>query len=325
MPSIKDNIIHALENNLDVFYRVSDVRYRIRCPFCGDSQNDYRKAHMYLLCDHNPNTPILYYCFKGNCGARGKVDKDFLDRLHIKVDGIDEFSNKVYNKISNIQKVKIDIVTGKPIPGSKQIRYIEDRLGKGLTIEDYDRFKIVWDINGLIPYISNQRVINTLPSNQKSISFLSEDKSCLLTRMFEETEFDRWKKTKLYPNENRIFYTIKSEIDLFSDDEIVVNVAEGVFDIIGVYKHFPSKNSIYIACLASDYECGLQFAIHKGFIGKNIRVNIYMDDNIDETLLKKRLKRFRWIIGSIYLYRNMKAKDFGCKFENIEMVEHQIQ
>ena len=49
MSSIKDKILHALENNLDVFYRVSDIRYRIRCPFCGDSQNDYRKEHMYLL------------------------------------------------------------------------------------------------------------------------------------------------------------------------------------------------------------------------------------------------------------------------------------
>ena len=324
MSSIKDKIIHALEDNLDVFYRVSDIRYRIRCPFCGDSQNDYRKAHMYLLADANPNTPILYYCFKGNCGAKGRVDKDFLDRLKIKVDGIEEFSNKRYNKISNIKKTNVDIITGPPIPNASQIKYIEDRLGKGFTIDDYDRFKIIWDMKAIEPYITDQRVLHSLPSNQKSISFLSEDKSSILTRMFQADEYNRWKKSKIYPSENKIFYTIKSSIDLFSKEELIVNISEGIFDILSIYKNFPSENSIYLACLGADYESGIQFAIHKGFIGKNVRINIYIDSNIDEHLLKKRLHRYKWITGSIYLYRNIKNSDFGCKIDQIERVEYPV-
>lgn len=324
MSSIKDKILHALENNLDVFYRVSDIRYRIRCPFCGDSQNDYRKAHMYLLSDSNPNTPILYYCFKGNCGAKGKVDKEFLDRLKIKVDGIEEFTNKRYNKISNIQKTKIDLITGAPIPNSPQIKYIENRLGKGLSLDDYNRFKIVWNMETVVPYITDQRVLHTLPSNQKSISFLSEDKSLLLTRMFGDNEYDRWKKSKIYSSENRSFYTIQSEIDLFTSDEIVVNISEGVFDVLSIYKNFGSSQGIYIACLGADYDSGVQFAIHKGLLGKNVIVRIYIDNNIDEKLLRKRVRRYRWLFKSITIIRNIKAKDFGFPIEQIECVEYRV-
>lgn len=324
MASIKDRIIHALENQLDVFYRVSDIRYRIRCPFCGDSQNDYRKAHMYLLSDANPNTPILYYCFKGNCGAKGKVDKEFLDRLKIKVDGIEEFTNKRYNKISNIQKAKIDLITGEPILNSLQTKYIEDRLGKGFTKDDYRRFKIVWNMDVIIPYITDQRVLHTLPSNQRSISFLSEDKSTLLSRFFVEDEYNRWKKSKIYPSENRSFYTIQSEIDLFTQDEIIINIAEGIFDVLSVYKNFGSPQGIYIACLGADYESGIQFGIHKGLIGKNIIVRIYIDNAIDEKLLKKRVRRYRWLFRSITIIRNIKAKDFGIPIEQIECVEYRV-
>lgn len=190
MSNIKEKILDEIQKNVPVFNKISSIRYRIRCPYCGDSQSDPRATHMYLKCDHDPTTPIVYYCFKGNCGARGAVGKDFLDRLGIKVDGIGAFTNRTFNKILYIKKTNVDIITGSPIMDSPQVRYIEKRLGKGFTYEDYDKFKIIWDMNSIIPFITDTRIKNTLPSNRDSVSFLSDDKSSMLTRFLEKRNLD---------------------------------------------------------------------------------------------------------------------------------------
>lgn len=324
MSNIKERTLEEIRKNVDVFHKVSSIRYKIRCPFCGDSQSDPKDSHMYLKCDHDPTTPIVYYCFKGNCGARGAVGKDFLDRLGIKVDGIEEFTNQKFNKISYIKKANIDIITGTPIMNSPQIRYIEHRLGKGFTYEDYDKFKIIWDMNSLIPFITDIRVKNTLPSNFNSVSFLSDDKSVVLTRFFTDEE-PRWKKSKLFSLDTKSFYTIKALLDLFTAEQIVINIAEGIFDIISVYKNFnDGGNSVHIASLGADYESAILYAIANGFIGSNVIIKIYIDSNIDEKILKGKIKKYNWVFGKMYIIKNIKSEDFGTTIDNIKPIEYQV-
>lgn len=322
MNNIKQKIIDEIKNNVDIFYPVPPIRYRIRCPFCGDSQEDPRDAHLYLKCSFDPNEPIVYKCFK--CNSKGKVTQWFLNKLNIKLNGLSELENQVFNKISSIKKIDVDIITGPPIINSNQSRYIEKRLGRGFTIEDYDRFKIIWDMNAVIPYITDMRIKNTLPSNWNSISFLSDEKSTLLTRFFSD-EDPRWKKTKLFSLESKSFYTIKSTLNLFTKDQIVVNIGEGVFDVLSIYKNFnDGDNSVYIAVLGSDYESGVEYAINKGFIGDNVILKIYIDSNIDERVIQHQMKKYKWLYNKIYVYKNIQAEDFGYPIEKIKPIIYKV-
>lgn len=321
---LKYQIMNEIENNVDIFKKVSNIRYKIRCPFCGDSQKNLRDAHCYIKCDYeNPNEPILYNCFLANCNAKGKVDKNFMNKLGIKSKFIDKISNERYSKISTIKKTNIDVLTGTPSLESPQVNYIEYRLGKGFNIKDYDSFKIIWDMNLIFPYISDQKIKNSLPDNRNSISLLSDDKSTILTRGFEDK--DNWRKIKLLSSENKSFYTIKSIFNLFTDDIITVNIAEGVFDVLSIYKNFNDGiNSAYIATLGPDYISAVEYAIMKGLVGSNVIIKIYVDKEIDEKKLKFQLKKYRFFFKKIFIYKNIKYKDVGTLISNIELIENQV-
>lgn len=266
--------------------------------------------------------PLLYNCFL--CNKHGAVNKRFLDAIGIKDDLSEVIGRQKYNHVKSIKNNPVEVITGSPIPDSPQIRYIEYRIGKGLTLEDYDRFKIVWDISALIPFISDEKIKNTLPSNRESISFLSDDKTVLLTRMFDNNEI-RWKKTRLMRSYNGSYYTIKTTMDLFTSEEIVVNIAEGVMDILSIYKNFnDGPNSIFIGALGSNYVSALKYAIDKGFIGYNVSVKVYMDNGIDEKDLIKSLKPYKWLFNTITVYRNIIGKDVGVKIEDIRLEERRV-
>ena len=326
MNNIKEEILSQIEKNVPVFRKVSPIRYRIRCPFCGDSQSDPRDSHMYLKCDTDPTSPITYYCFKANCGAKGILGKDFLDRIGAKVDGIGVFTDKIFNKVSQIKKANVNIITGTPIMDSPQVRYIEHRLGKGFNYEDYDKFKIIWDMNSLVPFITDNRVRNTLPNNNDSVSFLSDDKSAVLTRFFFDKDGDeRWKKSKLFSLDTKSFYTVKMLLDLFTKEKLVINIAEGIFDILSVYKNFIDEGEhVHIASLGADYIAAINYAIGNGFIGSNVTIRIYIDSNIDEKILSRKLKKYTWVFAGIVIIKNIKSEDFGTRIDNIKPIEYHV-
>ena len=320
----KQEILDEIQNHSTVFIKVSSVQYRIRCPICGDSQSNPRDAHCYIKCDFNdPNEPLLFNCFK--CNKGGRVNSNFLKMMNIKTDILSIVDNQRFNKIGSIKRTNIDLITGEPIMDSPQIKYIEDRLGKGFTKDDYDKFKIIWDMNSVYPYISSIRVRNTMPSNNDSISFLSDDKSVLLVRSFNDNG-GRWRKISMFQSENKSFYTIKSTLNLFTQEPIVVNIAEGVLDIISIYKNFNDNNSAYIATLGSDYISGIEYAIAKGLIGDNIIIKIYIDNDssVNEKMLKSKLKKFKWLFNSIIIYKNIASKDVGVHINDIKLIEQRI-
>ena len=327
MNEIKQQILDKIMSSpyVPVFIKVSEIQYRIRCPICGDSTKNAKDAHCYIKCSYDPMEPLLYNCFL--CGAKGKISKSFLEKLGISDNNLNDILNKIsnnkYNKIKNLVKYDVNIITGTPISNSPQIKYIEDRLGEGLSLEDYDKFKIIWNMNSIMEYITYKRTLNTLPSNTNTISFLSDDKSYLLTRFMADGGF-RWRKIKLFQSKNKIYYTIKSVIDIFTRDTITINIAEGIFDVLSIYKNFSTDISVYLAVLGSDYIDGLEYLMMKGFIGSNIVVKIYVDSDVDEKPLKKQLKKYKWLFNKITILKNIKNKDVGVKIDKIKLLEYDV-
>ena len=320
---LKTKILEMIQEKAPVFKQSSNGQYRIRCPICGDSQKNLTDSHMYLKSSYDPTEPILYKCFK--CNTSGKITAHFLSLLDIHIPDFDDTSSQHFNRVTKFGESTTEILTGTPNMKSDQVGYIEYRLGKGLIEEDYQKFKIVWDMNQVVPYVTNQRVKNTLPSNMTSISFLSNDGSMLLTRFFQPIKDFRWKKTKLFPGSQRSFYTIKSTIDLFTLKPITVHIAEGIIDIISIYKNFNTgDNSLYLATLAKDHPVSLEYTISLGLVGSNVDVRVYIDNDIDSKQLKSTLRKYRWVFGNIIIIRNGKSEDFGVHREQIIPTEIRV-
>lgn len=178
----------------------------------------------------------------------------------------------------------------------------------------------------MLEYITNPRIRNTFPSNDSTISFLSDNQAVVINRTFLEDQTEsQWRKITIVNKDTKAFYTIKTQIDLFSLDKTVVNIAEGIFDILSVYKNFNDcDNSAFIATLGSDYISAVNYAIAKGLIGTNVELRLYIDNGIKEKQLKYTLRRFKWMFNSIKIFHNIKSKDVGVPIDQIKLSWYKI-
>lgn len=320
--STKQKIMEEIEKRAINYKQLSSIQYKIRCPICGDSSKDPKDAHCYIKSSFDVNEPILYNCFL--CNSKGMVNRNFLEILGCKQEIVDAVTTQRFNRINAYKKADINIITGDPILNSKQADYVRYRLGD-IPKDIWENLKIVWDLNSVYPYITNKRTLNSMPNNRDSISFLSDDKSTLLTRYIGNNEFDRWKKIHLFSSDTRAMYSIKGIFDVFTSDLSDLCIAEGVMDIISVYiNEEMSYNSAYVAILGSDYVTGIDYAISKGIFGKNIRVHIYIDEGINQEKLKNQLVRYKWLYHSIEICKNMKYRDMGITPNKIKVSRRKV-
>lgn len=321
---LKQRVMNEIEAHSSVFIKVNQIQYRIRCPICGDSQKNLRDAHCYIKFSYDASEPLLYHCFK--CNASGIVNRRFLKKLQITGDILNQISSQRYNKIQSYKNTDVNIITGDPVLDSLQVKYLEKRIGRKFTSEDLDTFKIVWNMSNLYPYINDQRTKNSMPNNNESISFLSDNKGTLLTRFFDD-KIGRWRKINLFPA-GKAMYTLKTTFDLFNTKlsdkpPSEVWIAEGVIDIISLYMMRKEDSDIemysaaYIAILGRDYIGGVEYIISKGMFGKWIDLNICIDSNIDIETLISQLRNYKWLFKSIRVIRNRKDEDFGVTPDRI--------
>jgi len=253
------------------------------------------------------------------------VNGKFLDLLGIEVPGAELLEPKRFRRLASIRDSKLELLVGSPDMDSIQVDYLEHRLGSGLTLSDYERLRIVWNVDMLKPYISTERTKNTLPSNMDSISFLSDDRSMMMTRFFDPGRGPRWKKTKLFPSDNRGYYTVASTLDLFTGETLTVHLSEGIFDTISAYKNFNTgDNSVYLAFLGKDYNSGFDYLLAKGIFGSNVEVRVYADSDVNRKLLRSQLRKYRWIFGSVTIAWNVSGEDFGLLPDRIKLGEIKV-
>ena len=291
----KNMIMNEIEHRAILFKKKSNVQYTIRCPFCGDSNKNLRDMHCYIKCDYmNPDEPIKYNCFL--CNRGGTNISKLLKAMGADPNIINMAASNINNRIELIKSSNINVITDNPDMDSPQVDFINKRLGKGLTYEDFAKFRIIWDMSQIRQFITDVRKLNTLPTNRDRINFISDNKSMILSRSLQEDGSEsQWRK---------------------------INIAEGVLDIISAYKNFNTgDNSVYIASLGSNYISALNYLILKGFIGKNINVVIYIDHNIDKKSLFNDIKRYKWMFKRIKVYENIKYKDIGVMIEKIKLRE----
>jgi len=328
--------------------KVNEIQYLTRCPFCGDSSNPSH-GHFYIKVDLSDNSSIMYNCFK--CPAGGVVDKDVCERLDMTdLDILTDITNlnKTADKVDRKQIMGesfhvFDYKIPKPVYNDK-VRYLEKRLGRRFTEEEVNKLKIITSFYQFL----NENQIKELTCSpgiakmfeENYVGFLSYGNSHILFRDITEKMQYPWIK---YPicrksSENRIFYSVSSAIDPFTEETITINLCEGVMDAASICYNlgYDMENTITIAVAGKFYEPIVRFLIGLGLFGSNVQLNIFADNDAkfnkkknyrgdtDIDFYRKLFKNTKYLYKSIKVYYNIKSKDCGVPKDNIVLKEYKI-
>lgn len=338
----KINLINALLSRNIYTERPSNIQIRTRCPFCGDSQKNFHTGHLYLRINPNDNYPIVYHCFK--CPAEGILKYEDLELLGIEDNNIKDglnVLNKTSDKIQsgNSYNENAEKYFEYKIPTNynlKKIEYIENRLKYRFTEEELQNIKVLTslkdflilnDINTITckPYIANM-------IEDKYVGFLSNSNSHILFRDITDTQDIRWYKYPITHESQgqKVFYSIKSSIDLYTTDKIIVNLSEGVMDALSICYNLENnkENTLNIAVCGKFYLNIMKYLIGQGIVGSNVILNIYSDqDYTQDTSIeyyRQVFKKYTHLLGEINVFYNLLSKDCGVEKDKIKLHKYLI-
>ena len=345
---IKLNIIDALASRGIYFKQVNDVEYRTRCPFCGDSDN-INKGHLYIRINPEDNYNIVYHCFK--CEESGVLTDDILSEFDIddislksELITLNKTAKKVDSKnISSNSKIMFfNYYVPDKIKRGPKTEYIEKRLGMPFSDKDFKKMKIITSLKDFLIYnniftLSVDRKIASM-LDRDYVGFLSFGNSHILFRDITDKNEFRWIKypiTKESKN-NRLFYSMEATIDPLTTEKMVINLSEGVLDILSACFNFgfDDPNIMNIAVSGKYYDRLLLYLVDLGIVGSNITVNIFSDNdamynkkNKNPTTIeyyRKLLKKYKNLYGEINIYYNLLGKDIGVPLDQIKLKHYKL-
>lgn len=338
MKNFKQIIEHKLLQ-LPHSKRINPQQIALRCKLCGDSKKDPNKTRFYVQIKED--TPILYNCF--NCGASGILTPSILRSFNINdlelntnLMQYNKTSVKTINKKFGLLKsdkfnYKVPFGRKKSIDEIKK-RYIETRLNIKLSFEELKELKTVFSLEQFLLYNDIKTLtVDTEKANLLNndyIGFLSMKNDMIVFRDITSKHKYRYLKYDIFNNLDNAkkFYTIPNKIDIMTNDIIEINLAEGIFDILGVYYHIKKKdlkNKVYAAICGSAYTSVLKYFISLGIFGSNVIVNIYSDSDKDYYWYKNMIKELKPYVKTINLFYNKKEKDFGVPLNRISLKRYE--
>lgn len=345
---IKNEIIERLFGRDIYTKKVNSIEYRTRCPFCGDS-NNINTGHLYLRINPNDNYPILYKCFK--CDESGILRETMLNMLDIYDLNIKSellTLNKTSDKFDkNINENNNLIFFDYIIPENKlylnKINYIENRLGVKFSDNDLKDIKIITSLkeflieNNIKTIQCSNSIAHTIEKDY--VGFLSFGNSHILFRDITNTHKISWLKYPITEESktSKVFYSISSNIDIYSNQDITINLAEGILDILSVKYNLgynQTENIINIAVTGRHYDSTILYLIDMGLIGSNIKINIFSDNdsvfnkkNKNPTTYQyfmKLLRNYKYLFKEINIYYNELEKDVGTTKDRIILKKYKI-
>lgn len=341
-------LYEELKNKL-TFCKLTTKRdeINIRCPFCGDSQKDLHKGHLYI----NTKPPFKYYCQR--CQSSGVINSYFLKKLQIVnsnlLSNIDKdlfnyqknYNNKYKNEFKLFNNKTLNFIpTNYGEKEEKRLLYFINRLGIEINEEDLNKYRIILNFDNFFKnnnidlskrfetkYKVNYEKLNYEKIKKYCIGFLSMDKSTINCRSIDEKESGfRYKQFTIFPNNinSKKIYSINNKIDLSLPCHNII-LSEGVMDIIGIYNHIFNKNNdyIYMANNGKNYITTLDYLSSLSLLNANITIFSDKDVPINEyqyIMEKCLLAKF----NGLNIYYNKLSKDYGVTKNKIKLSEKLI-
>lgn len=321
----------------------SGKEIKMSCPFCGDSRSDPYAASFYINIDKHSETFLTYHCFRASCNAKGIVNDDFMSRIGffnhksakdltdylsskaIKIGGkyVSKKSKNVYNVRNTENKLN-----------DKKLEYINKRLGLNLGYDDLYYLKINLDLIELLKFnditIPDDKIKQYDYLGAYGVSFISAYNDYLIVRDITGKTKMRYHNINLFDNYDNVtkMYFMPGKLDLLDPDITVINIAEGVFDILGVYYHLnidrKHKNQMFIAACGSGISSTV-FKVIKEYGLLKCKVNIFSDSDVKKSAYEdlRQLKKYLNIFD-VTIYYNEKSKDFGVTKSEISTIKSKL-
>lgn len=320
--------------------------YLTRCPYCGDSRSSYNTGHLYIRIEPDSDSKMVYYCQR--CEEHGRVGQELIELLEggselqegialINKNGVSRSRAETIREFMYFEAMIPDRIADNY---RKKIAYIEKRMEFIITPEMIQSLKIIvspYDfliLNKIKKLSFKRRAMSILERDY--VGFLSTGNSHILFRDITNTHEHPWIKYPIYPESSRnmVSYSYAKDVDVMSTDPFIINIAEGVLDIIGVseyyYKDF--DNTLNIAAGGRNYMAILTYLIHIGLFGDNITLNVYMDN--DKQFNTKGGKdigipnyfydKMSPLFGEMNVYHNLIGKDYGVPRDKIILDKKRI-
>ena len=305
----------------------------LACPFCGDSQKQNDHGHLSIKLDVGAREPMLYQCFRADCGKKGVLTTDTLQLLGCTdMETLLELANhnadadvrmeKGFNVKSarNYEMVNLSISDNR-----EKLKYVNRRLGTDFDYGDLRNFRIqlglyeFLNLNGIRRLAFKQSFCDLI--DQYCIGFMSMYRDYLICRDITKEQMTGRRYTmyrisgKPNPTDMKL-YAIPGEIKLLEPTPAIINIAEGTFSILGAYLYggygHDAVNSVWLANCGSGYQETLLHVV-KQYGLTDIRLNIWSDSEIKikkyELMLKSVQNRMR--LTEVNIFYNEKAEDFG--------------
>jgi hypothetical protein len=207
-------------------------------------------------------------------------------------------------------------------------KYIENRLGINISIEDLYDLKTVFNVKDMIRLnnIKSNAVMGKIDLiNSDYVGFMSCRNEFLVCRNTVANSNKRYEKYPIFYSldNTRQFYSIPNTIDLLTPDTIEINLAEGVFDILGIYYHIKKAdkvNKIYAAICGSGFKNVIRYFINLGIFGDNVVLNIYSDSDKSIDYYSSIKKTLSVWFGKTNVFYNRLSHDYGVSKDKIELM-----
>lgn len=342
---MNNDLIQYLLATIPNAHLVADDRQILcRCPKCMDSANP-TSAHFYIGPLKDSSKPLQYDCKK--CGSSGIFSAKTLQEFGIYdlelATMLTEYNNSILNTkewISNMANEGIVHRLINPIPErslpeltQSKMKYINDRLGLHLSLQDMIDNKIVLNLYELLTYNRNNvRELTRMRdiSDQLDyyfIGFLSYDNGYInMRRLCSEGKVYK-SIDKRYINYNIFntidnsmrFYVIPNKIDIMIPEPIDVWITEGPFDALSVKYNLANERSICISAGGKGYLVVVKFILqYLGLI--NIRLHLCPDGDVGDYAMYHIMREISPFNIEAYIHRNIYPgqKDFGVPKDCIQ-------
>lgn len=326
------NYIKSLPNVIEQ----SSVQLRTKCFLCGDSKKNPYKKRLGIKCDpFKPEEPILYQCF--NCFRKGVFTPEMLHQMEGYNHDIDialrdinkkalSVDGKSYNKYKNTTEIKVKIP---PMMNNektiRKVKYVYKERGFRIPIEDLEGLKIVWNLYDFLN-LNNIRPTNDLAYilDRDYVGFLSAYNEYIIFRDITNNNKMRYIKYNIFDvvDNSHAFYRMNNKVNLLSEDDIHIIVTEGTFDLLGVRYHILDnqiENKLFVASCNGSFIDTIMHYINKGFVGENIIIDCYQDNDTRLNFNKIKQQLLPYILNSnnFNVYYNILSKDFGVTKDKI--------
>lgn len=310
-----------------------ETQITIACPYCGDSNKQNDHGHFSIKLDVEKNEPLLYQCFRADCGKRGILTTETLQLLGcsdmetlLELAGHNaDINDRIEKGFNTKQSRNYEMVNLSISDNKEKLKYINQRLGTDFDYGDLRKFKIQL---GLYEFLRVNNIGKLAFGKQfcdlvdeYCVGFMSMYRDYLICRDISNSQKTgrRYTMYRISGKPNPLdmkLYSIPGTVDLLDPDPAIINIAEGTFTIIGAYLYggygHDANNNLWLANCGTGYQETLTHVV-KQYGLTDIRLNIWSDSEIKlkkyELLLKSVQNRMN--LKEVNVFYNEKAEDFG--------------